>query len=173
MKPNISFTVDSDLYNIYVGDNSCWGIAEDLPAVIEITTPGRDKSVNKFFNNKGSIATYNSKCLCLDCGGDCNCKDKLEVLPDGVYHIKLKASPDSFYDEHYYLKIDSYQRIWDKAFISGINKGCTECKKELFEAKGYIEAAKASIRSQDVQGAVYFYKSAYRIADKMSKCKDC
>lgn len=170
MNPNINidFRVESDLYYLHILDLSCWGIAEDKPAVIEITLPGYKKPVKKYFPKKD--VSYDSSNLGASCDTSCNKSE----LTDGIYHIYLKASPETFNHETYYLKTDVFQRDFDKLFIKSLEKDCTDCaSKELTEISFRLEASHAYLRMGRISEAGKTFQLARRMLDKMLNCKNC
>lgn len=167
-KPNIDFDVSSDLYNIYIKDNSCWGVASELPAVIEITTPGSKKPYKSYFDKEDT--SYDSIALGMTCGDECS---KVE-LADGIYKIKITASPETFYKEYTYLKADQLEREIAKGYISVINGNCSDpCKSDVLQANFLLQGAYSFNSLSDIKGANESYKSAKKIIDKVNNCKDC
>src|SRR5690606_17175136 len=94
----IDFLVQSSPYKLYVWDFSSWGLIEGKPSIVEITLPGYEQPITKFFD-KNKLNTYNSNLL--DSG--CETEDCLTTLTDGIYKIKVIGSPDKFSSESYYL----------------------------------------------------------------------
>lgn len=165
---NVDFDIRSDLYNLYIIDNSCWGISQNLPSVIEITLPGVKKPYKDYFGKKDTA--YDSISLGLNCGDSC---DRLE-LPDGIYHVKIKASPETFYREYYYPKVDQLQRDIDLAFIANDMDGCSDnCKKDIIQVTFLLETCIAYTRRSDIKNANVKYSEAKRIIDKIVSCKNC
>lgn len=164
----IDFFVSSDLYNLVINDTSCWGLAETKPAVIEITFPGSKKPISKYFPKKTTV--YDSNSLGVTCGDECD----LVELPDGIYNIKLKASPQSFYKEVRYAKLDQLRQVLDAAYVIALDDECKSCKKEelltLEFKKLQIEAL---VRRGDIKRAQSIYDGVKKIADKLSNCENC
>lgn len=164
----VDFDVHSDLYNLCVTDRSCWGVAKDLPAVIEIYIPGIKAPYKEYFGKEDIC--YDSLALGLTCGEKCD----ITELNDGIYTIVIKASPDSFYKEYSYLKTDQLQRDIDRAYISVIGETCySNCKSNLLEAEFLLNAAHAYNRLSDTKSANEKYKQSKRIIDKFINCKNC
>lgn len=161
---NIGFDVRSDLYNLYIIDNSCWGIAQNLPAVIEITIPGYKTPYKDYFGKKDT--SYDSLSLGLTCGDSC---DSVE-LPDGIYHILLKASPDTFNQEHFYLKTDQLIKMMDQVYVK-LDGSESQCKKDLFYAKFLLDTAHSALRLSNIKLASERYNDAHKIVSKLNKCK--
>lgn len=170
MKPNIEidFRVTSDLYFLHIHDLSCWGIAKEKPAVIEITMPGYSKPVKRYFYKEDT--SYNAASLDMICDDVCPTVE----LPDGVYHILIKASPDKFFAEYDYLKTDILQRDFDVAYIESLNSDCKDCKrKDLLNIEFQKKVADAYIRKGLIKDASFAYKTARKEIDKIIKCKNC
>lgn len=167
-KPNIDFDVRSDLYNLFIIDNSCWGIAQNLPAVIEIYLPGAKNPYKDYFGKTDT--SYNSFSLGITCGDVCD----ITELNDGLYTIIIKASPDTFFKEYTYLKSDQLERDIDKSYIKYINESCGEnCKSEVIHAKFLLNTAHAYNRLSDRRNANEYYQMSKRILDKLVNCKNC
>lgn len=163
---NIGFDVRSDLYNLYIIDNSCWGIAQNLPAVIEITIPGYKTPYKDYFSKKDT--SYDSISLGLACGDSC---DNIE-LPDGIYHILLKASPDSFNQEHFYLKPDQLIKMMDQIYVKlDVDSCSSQCKRDLFHAVFLLKTAESALRRSNIKLASERYNDSYKIVSKLNKCK--
>ena len=154
---------------MFIIDNSCWGISKDLPSVIEIYTPGSTKPYKSYFSKEDT--SYDSIALGIVCGADA-CENV--ELPDGIYRIKITASPSTFFQEHNFLKSDQLQRDIDKAYISVINESCSgNCKSDVIEANFLLETAHAYNRMSDIKGANEAYSLSKRIIDKIVNCKNC
>lgn len=167
-RPNIDFDVRSDLYTLTIVDRSCWGIAQNLPAVIEIYLPGSKKPYTDYFGKEDTV--YDSLSLGLTCGDSCNNVE----LNDGLYTIIIKASPDTFFQEYTYLKSDQLQRDIRKAYIDSITESCSSaCKSEVLQAEHFLKTAHAYNSLSDRRNANETYQQAKRILDKLVNCKNC
>lgn len=167
-KVDIDFRISSDLYYLHITDLSCWGIVKDKPAIIEITLPGYTKPIKKYFNKVDT--SYDALNLDMICEDVC---PKIE-LPDGVYNVKITASPGTFYKEHSYLKLDKFEVNFDKLRIQSLTKDCTDCsRKELNEIDFMIKASKSFMMFSRVSEATDAYKKANKIMDRLLNCKDC
>lgn len=167
---DVRFLVWSDLYHIKVEDLSCWGSASGKPAVIEITKPAYSKPIKKYFPQESVV--YDSCSLdntCDDCDG-CD----LQELPDGIYTIKVSASPSSFNYEVRYAKLDKMQRDIDLAFVSTLGDECTSCKKEkLIDFVFDKLRLEALVRSGDLSKGNEIYERLRKDLDKFLNCKGC
>lgn len=165
----IRFLVQSDLYHLQVEDLSCWGVAKDKPAVIEIYMPGSSKPISKYFPQETTV--YDSNSLYNDCYDDC---DELNELPDGIYRINLKASPSSFNYEVNYAKLDQMRRALDLAYIKALNKDCKECDRDKLLTYEYkVKEIEALVRQGDLDTAQHLYTRLKKKIEKNNNCKDC
>lgn len=165
---NIDFRISSDLYYLHIEDLSCWGIVANKPAIIEITVPGYRKPIKKYFDKRDT--SYDASNLDMVCGDTC---PKTE-LPDGVYNIVITASPGTFSQEYNYLKLDKFEKDFDKLRIESLMKECQDCsRKQLNEIEFRIKAAKSLVMFSRVSEASDVYKTARKMLDKLLNCKDC
>lgn len=168
-KIDIRFSVSSDIYHLKVDDLSCWGISQDKPAVIEITMPGAKKPIKKYFPKTTTV--YDSNSLFNNCDGDC---DDLVELPDGIYNIKLFASPSKFSYEVNYAKLDRLQKELDLLFIKELDKDCLECDKRYLTEYVFDKMLIESLtRRGDRHRASKIYKDLYNRVKLKLKCKNC
>jgi|SRR5699024_4015639 len=168
-KIDIRFLVSSDIYHLKIDDLSCWSSAKDKPAVIEITLPGSNKPIRKYFPQETVV--YDSNSLFNDCYDDC---DELVELPDGIYNIKLMASPSSFNYEVKFAKLDVLQKKLDLAYIKDIDKDCKSCdKKHLIEFEFTKRLIESLVRNGDENKASHLYSTLIKKIEKVIKCKDC
>ena len=172
-KINIDFAVlnSYDPALLLVGDFSDWKHIYQKPSIIEITLPGSSQAISYSFV-KRTINSFNSSTLYLNCS-DC---DGYSPLPDGVYTIVVKGSPDKFYRKRYYLKIDTLRLELDKIYV-GAGVAYNENDKEYREALANIEfkldVAQAHTRSGNIRKANAFFKDAQCLVEKYKQCKNC
>lgn len=165
---DIDFRISSDLYYLNIEDLSCWGVVANKPAIIEITLPGYKKPIKKYFDKKDT--SYDATNLELICGDSC---PKME-LPDGVYHVRITASPGSFYKEMYYLKLDKFKRDFDRLRIQSLLKECTDCSRsKLYDIEFTINAAKSFMMFTRISEATQAYRQANKELERLLNCKDC
>ena len=76
-----------------------------------------------------------------------NCPEaSINILPDGIYIVKVTGSPSSFYKERKYLKTDSIQKEIDKIYIEAItNKERVQIVDKLAEIEFLLNAAGAHV----------------------------
>ena len=136
MKPNINFTVIEG-YNpkfLSINDVSYWGILEDKPAIIEIYKPQKEEPIIHVLE-KNTVMNFNSSNLFINCG-DC---DELVDLPDGLYKIIIKGSPDSNKFQRWYFKADGF---YTRMFSLKNKNCCGKIDTELIELHSLIIMAK-------------------------------
>lgn len=170
MNPNIEidFRISSDLYFLHIQDLSCWGIAQDKPSVIEITMPGYSSPVKRYFYKEDT--SYDASSLDMICDDTC----PLVELPDGIYHVLIKASPDKFFAEYDYLKLDILQRDIDIAYVESMSNECTDCqRKDLLNIEFQKKVAEAYNRKGLIKEANYAYKTARKALYKILNCQNC
>lgn len=165
---DVNFFVTSDLYHLVINDISCWGIASEKPAVIEITFPGSKKPIKKYFPKTTTV--YDSNSLGMTCGSDCD----LAELPDGIYNIKLKASPQSFFHEVRYAKLDQLRRTLDITYVNELDTECVDCRRDELLTLEYKKIQiEALVRRGDIKRAQSIYESVKKRAEKLTNCKNC
>lgn len=172
-KVRINFQIydSKDPNEIIIIDTSDWGPILDKPSIIEIIVPGDDEPMTHYYD-KNSINILNSHNLglsCLECGDD-----ELAPLPDGVYQITVKGSPDNFKESRLYLKTTGIQSEIDSKILEDYSD-CDNCNDDVSKYIKYndlIEVARAFVRKG-------FLCEAQEIIEKISKlinkknCKRC
>lgn len=157
--------------SLLVVDTSRWGVVKDKPSIIEITLPGEEVPVVHYFG-KERVNVYDSKLLGLTCG---ECEERID-LPDGIYEVKVKASPDKFYQHRYFLKLDKYRLELDKA-IASTDFSCGECVEDKIrryqKLNLYFEAAESMTRLGKYDEAQEVFFKAQREIIKLTGCKTC
>lgn len=161
---------------LMIADNSVWAQIENQPKVIEITTPGNDPKTDfvAHYFQPYQINSFNSETLGLSCSDDCPIE--LDPLPDGVYTIIVKGSPDKFNLTRKYLKVDNTQLELDKLFIAYYNscKENNKCFKDtITDIQMLIDGAKASVRFDDVCKAQELLFRAQELIERVKRCKKC
>lgn len=175
-KIHIDFQIydSNDPKQIIILDTSIWSHIESKNSIIEITPPGANKPIVQYYTKNG-ITIFNSLNLGLNCNeGDINYND----LPDGVYEILVKGSPDKFNKKRYYLRTTILQGKLDDILISHYSncKNCNETNEDISKILRYrdlISVAEAFIRkgykceSQDIIFKIQKY------IEKFNNCKKC
>ena len=173
---NIDFQVvpTGDPKYLLVVDTSEWAHVVDKPSIIEITLPGKKSFITHYFD-KGKVNVFNSQNLGYTCSG--TCVTDLIDLPDGIYKIVVKASPDSFKKERFYLRTELTEFELDKLIVeNGIVQ--SEIDQDFFDglynnAKLNLVAAKAFIKMGDIQRANYHLTEAQTVIEDYRDCNDC
>ena len=94
-------------------------------------------------------------------------------IPDGIYHIKIKGSPDTFNYESYISFDSNLQLEIDKAYSSlGLD---IEAEDEirvnsLWNMKMLLEASRSSIREGKIKKTQEYYKEAKRLVEAFKNC---
>lgn len=170
--------IDFHVFSVYdpkiltVVDNSNWLHIESEPAIIEITFPGSSKPL-VFTFLKNSVNSFNSHTLFLTCPTG-NCTEETYIdLPDGIYTITLKGSPDTFQTTKYHLKTDRFQIKMDQLLVEmgfdyHIDKA--DDRKKIEEVEFLKKVAHAHIRREDVGSAKRFFDLA---AEQLSRLEEC
>ncbi|MDR1019024.1 MAG: hypothetical protein LBM02_10040 [Lachnospiraceae bacterium] len=178
---NIDFQIyDSHDPKVFIVlDTSVWGHISKKNAIIEITLPGEKKCVTHYFN-KTAVNVFNAKNLylqCQDCG-DCDECNMLD-LPDGIYNITIKGSPDSFNKTRKYLRTTKAQLELDKKYIKlGISDfdNDKDIKKQIDELNRIqllLKSAEANVRYDNTEKASELLSKVQKYLEKNGKCKNC
>lgn len=157
---------------LLVMDFSSWSLIENQPAVIEIVPPGSIEAISFNFD-KGVINGYNSDNL----GTNCSIDESFNSLPDGIYEITLKGSPDTFYKKRYYLKTDRARLELDKQIFSlGLNYSYENDRNKIKSIElidFLLMAAKSAIKLGEVSVASTHFKEVLRLIEKQKNCLNC
>lgn len=173
---HIDFQVydSNDPKKIIILDTSIWALIEDKPAIIEVISPGEKRPVVHYYTKNG-ITILNSVNLGLNCG---ECGDEFFDLPDGVYEITVKGSPDKFNKKRYYLKTTTLLNKIDDALLKVYND-CQTCSENLTDVdrilryKNLISIAEAFIRKGhkcEAQDIIYKVQDFIK---KFNSCRKC
>lgn len=158
---------------LLLADTSEWSHIFDTPAIVEVTLPGASNPTVEYWE-QGKINVLTSKHLGITCGA--GCEDELVELPDGIYNIKLKGSPDKFNKERYYMRTEKLRLSLDKVYISfGLNleRANYQSVEKLWNAKLLIEACESHTRQGEIGMAADLYKQAKKIVDGHLECENC
>ena len=167
--------IQSTVQTLWIGDNSDWVYAEDLPAYIYITLPGSRKQL-EFLFDKNQICTYNSHNLGLYCQTDSCSEEVYNELPDGIYAITLKSGYEGFEKTRYYLKTDKIQLDMAKIIVANnleysvSDEGFRESIRDI---DWHITEAKAFAIEGDFVNADRIFKIARTDLNKLAECKNC
>lgn len=154
---------------LVIVDTSIWSFIEDKPAIIEITPPGTtDVIVYSFLKGRSNI--FNTSNLNLSPISVFN------DLPDGLYKITVKGSPDSFCKHRDILKTDAVRLELYNLYASlGLDKNelDDEIYKKIKDIKLLIEAAEALVSIGQTHKGVKLLKRAMDMLTKYEECKEC
>lgn len=171
-KIKIDFQVlyDDDPFALSIYDKSYWQLLEGKPSIIEITTPGASEPVVNTFEKK-SINIFNSINLGLSCP---TCDDiSLNELPDGIYTIVVKASPDNFNKESCYLRTTKLRLEIDKIYIKA-NLLDKVTSTDLIEKLNWINlllrSAEANLRYGNLRETQQIMFEVHAIVEKIKRC---
>lgn len=175
--PKIDFLIpdSNDPKYLIVADVSEYFYIADKPAIVEIILPGFQRPVTHYIS-KGANNIFNSINLFLNCPtGDCFDQEYLD-LPDGIYQITLKASPDSFRKGKYYLKTDILMLDFYEIHVQrGIEN--TLYDETFLKWSAKVRATITSAKGAAIQGllseASRHYKEAVKMVEQYKECKNC
>ena len=182
MKIDIDFQVydSKDPKSFIVIDTSNWEHIHDKPSIIEITIPGDEHPVTNYYAKRCSkgcgVNVFDSYSLGLMCEG---CGDEKIDLPDGIYDITVKGSPDKFRKSKAYLRTTKLQLDLDKLYID-LSLECFNSEEELQrkidklnKIQLLIKAAEANVRHDHRCIAHDLFRKAYELLNKAKKCNGC
>lgn len=154
---------------LVIVDTSIWSYIEDKTAIIEITLPESEEVITYNYL-KGKNNVFNTSNLYLSSIGVYN------DLPDGIYKITVKGSPDSFCKHRDVLKTDKtklelYTMYTDLGL--DVNDIDDDTYNKIKDIKLLIEAAEALVSIGQTYKGVNLLKKAMDSIKKYNKCKDC
>ena len=171
-KLNVDFSVYSDPYHLKIVDLSAWELIENLPSIIEITLPGYENYITKYFD-KHKVNIHHSISLGVNCEGECGEVDKV-TLPDGIYKIKVIGSPSTYNKESFYLKTDLFDMEIDKVIIDYFNtKNKNNFIDKLTQVEFLMKGAQAHLRFDDISTAGKLFEQAQQMVEDLKECKSC
>jgi hypothetical protein len=159
---------------ILVADNSYWRHIEDKPSIIEVTLPADTEPVVYNFK-KNRINSFNSSNLMLNCTEGCEDVELID-LPDGIYIITLKGSPDTFNKTKKYFKSDKIELELDKIYINlrlECEKLNTEASDKIDKINLLLRATSAHVRFDNICKANETYQLAKEIMEELKNCREC
>lgn len=157
-----------------VADYSSWGHLEGKTTIIEIIPPGEEDPWTHYFN-QNQVNVFHSVNLGINCIDDCGEADLID-LPDGIYTITVKGSPDSFNMTRKYLKTDLLRLELDKLYINldliGNNKDI-DVINIITDITMLLEAAAANVRYDNIAEAQSLFFAAQDLLEKNKNCEGC
>ena len=163
-----------DPKKIIILDTSVWEHISKKPSIIEIIAPGMKKPVVLNYK-KNSVTILNSHNLRLNCG---TCGEEYYDLPDGIYEITIKGSPDRFNKKRYYLKTTTLQSKLDDLLISNYTDECEKndnilTTNKVLRYKDLIHIAEAFIRKGFISDANKIINNIVDFINQEKNCKKC
>lgn len=159
---------------ITIADYSTWGHISGKPTIVEITTP-IDKDARVHYFQQGQLNVINSYHLGISCIKECG-EVELEDIPDGIYKITIKGSPDSFQHTRSYLRTTLTQLELDKLYIN-LNLLCDRLDEVVFRKLTDIDlllkAAEANVRHGNNKKAQFLLFRAQDLIEQTKGCDGC
>jgi hypothetical protein len=166
----VDFDIKSDIYYLNVIDFSNWQLIKDKPSIIEVTLPGYENPVVRYFDkNKNNI--LNSIILGVSCE---TCPtDEQQTLEDGIYIITVKGSPEKYKKTLKYLKTDLFRMRLNKLYISS-DCNCVKSDPNIFqkivEVEFMLKGAEAHLAFDMEKEAGMLFKQAQTLLDDLLAC---
>lgn len=171
---NFSIIPTGEPTHIWVGDNSVWRGAENLPSVIEITPPGAlNPIINTFQKYKLNI--FQSVNLGLSCLATCT-DQSYQSLSDGVWKFTVKSGYEGVEKTRYYLKTDKIRLELDKIYAKvGLeyNKEHKQFRRDMADMEFLLLVSSSHARLGDFYKSQRDFDEARSILDKYIECKNC
>ena len=173
-KINVDFSIiqDKNPYYLHIMDLSEWSVIKQKPSIIEITLPGFE-SCKTFYFDKEKVNFFNSNILNTVCIDECIIPEE-SALPDGIYTITVKGSPDKFFKTKRYLKTDLLEIEIDKLLIESFKSGdrvTKDLRNSFNEINFLLLAANSNLKLDNVNEASKLYDRASKLVEKLSDCK--
>ena len=164
----------NDPKKIIILDTSVWEHISNKPSIIEIITPGMKNPVVLNYK-KNSVNILNSHNLKLNCG---TCGEEYYDLPDGIYEITIKGSPDRFNKKRFYLKTTTIQSKLDELLINNydLESDCNTdiiLTQKILRYRDLISVADAFMRKGFISDANKIVNNIIGFIDKSKNCKRC
>lgn len=164
----------NDPKKIIILDTSVWEHISNKPSIIEIITPGMKNPIVLNYK-KNSVNILNSHNLKLNCG---TCGEEYYDLPDGIYEITIKGSPDRFNKKRFYLKTTTIQSKLDELLINNydLESDCNTdiiLTQKILRYRDLISVADAFIRKGFISDANKIVNNIIEFIDKSKNCKRC
>lgn len=154
---------------LIVMDTSIWGVIESKNAIIEVVTPGRtEPKVYTLLKNQTNV--FNSSNLFLSPIGVFN------GLPDGIYSITIKGSPDTFCKTKTVLKTDKARLDLAEMYIRlgfSDDQDSKNKKRVIRDNELLLRQAEHSILKGDLQKGNEYFKRAIDYIENINLCENC
>lgn len=149
---------------------SDWSFIKNKSSIVEITPPGSSRPIVEYWG-KNEVNKYDSESLGLTCNPTCH--GDLIPIPDGIYHIKIKGSPDTFSYESYISFDSNLQLSIDKEYSKlGLDIEAEDSVKVnmLWNMKMLLEASRSSIREGNIKRTQEYYREVERLLEAVKNC---
>jgi hypothetical protein len=153
---------------LIICDTSTWAHIENKPAIIEITLPTGKMITHQWGKKENNV--FNTSNLYL------SPTNTFKHLPDGVYKITLKGSPNTFNKTKDYIRTEKLQLEIDTLYIlEGDNyQSISESVKHICKSADYmLNASESAMRLGEKKKAYQYYNEAKNIVEEFNKCKEC
>lgn len=175
-KININFSIipTGEPRYLWIGDNSDWRGAENLPAVIEITPPGASTPISHTFQ-KYKLNIFQSVNLAMSCISICE-EQRYEPLPDGIWQLTVKSGYEEIEKTRYYLKTDNIRLELDKIYTKvGLeySKDDKVFRKDMSDMEFLLRTAEAFAKVGNFYKSQRSFEEVRTILDKYTECKNC
>lgn len=155
-------------------DYSVWGQLEDKTTIVEVTVPGEETPRVHYFK-QGQLNVMTSVNLGLTCIDECG-EVELVDLPDGIYTITVKGSPDSYNKTRKYLRTELTELDLDIIFINS-NLLCKNKDVDVInlitDIKFLLDASAANVRYDNICEAQELLFKAQDLIEKAKNCSGC
>lgn len=173
--PNINFLVltENDPQTLCILDISKYLNLSNSVTNLLIKIPGA-KNYETYTVQKNKLNYFNSNTLHISCVQKCG-EQEYQDLPDGIYHIILESTPNSFRKERWYLKTDALRLKVDKIYLKQALEYDPKSTvvKELRDFEFMLQASESATKQGDYKTAQKYLKIAQELANKNSECKNC
>lgn len=163
LTPQIDITVvDTKVFSkqIIVADLSDWGAIVNEPSIMEVTYNEETNYVGDF--GKGRYNRIDS----LKMFGEVN-----ESLPDGLYKITVKGSPDIHKKTIYYFRTDDLRQRFGYIYLS--EKGDANLIDKIYEVFIMLESIKLLVCQGNITRAREKYETAIKIIEVIETSYEC
>ncbi|AGO47591.1 structural protein [Cellulophaga phage phi4:1] len=150
---------------IIICDTSTWAHIEDKQAIVEITLPTGKMVTHSWGKKENNV--FNSSNLYLSALGT------KAALPDGIYKVTLKGSPDSYMQTKDFIKTDKLQLEVDTLYLSQGEdyNDIPEDIKHLCNITDFmLRASEAAMRLGEKKKAYQYYTEAKNLMDEYNTC---
>lgn len=154
---------------LVIVDTSIWNYISNKPAIIEIIVPGEeDPIVYNYLKNKNNV--FNTSNLYLSPIG------VYSDMPDGIYRVTVKGSPDSFCEHKDFLKTDKTRLELYTIYTNlglDVNKLDEEVYRKINDIKLLIESAEAYVSVGKIYEGAKLLKRAMEDIESYNNCNNC